>query len=89
MLEVLSRVTLMSFSRKGLEDLLCEIPRLFGLQQFFLPCYIGGYSSGEENVEILSIPTELEGEGELRTWEQPDSEVPKASLNLATGPFAI
>lgn len=79
----------MSFSRKGLDDLPCEIPRLFGLQQFFLPCCIGGCSFREENVEILFIPTELEGQRELKTQEQPDIEVPKASLNLAIGPFAI
>lgn len=48
-----------------------------------------GYSFREEKVEILSNPTELEGERELRTREQPDIEVIKASLNLAIGPFAI
>lgn len=48
-----------------------------------------GYSFREEKVEILSNPTELEGERELKTREQPDIEVTKASFNLIIGPFAI
>lgn len=87
----------MPFSRKGLDDGRCEIQRLFWFTAV-CSCYIGltlkmheawGYSFREEKVEILSNPTELEGERELKTREQPDIEVTKASFNLIIGPFAI
>lgn len=85
MSEMLIRVTVMPFSRKGLADLLCEIPKIFGLWQFVLPWLnlenaqgLGGYSFREEKVKILSIPTELErgrrssGHGSSLTWKSPE-----------------
>lgn len=96
MSEVLIRVAVMPFSRKGLDDLRCEIPRFteicFSLLYWLNPenaCEPWSFSFREGKVEILTIPTELEGERECRTWEQPDIEVTKASLSLAIGPFAV
>lgn len=46
---------------------------------FFL-AVLGLFIWGGGNVEILSICAELPGVGGLRTWEQPDVEIPKLCL---------
>lgn len=45
-LGVLMRVTLMSFSSKGLDDLLCEIQRFFWLTAVLSSLLYWGYSFG-------------------------------------------